>query len=589
MIEIAGYPLTLPEAFLFLTASTFVFLVNLLFWLAVSYVVYILLFHFAKFVVRRVRGDIDDTIIDIIRVPALVILLTFGFAAALQSLPLMAVVSDWVNRLRNFIIWIAIVWAVWRLFGEVVIYYGKQHAKRSVDTVDDILLPIIEQFGRVIILVLGLFFILQQLGIDLTGVWIALGGAAFILAFALQDILSNMFASLAMLVDTPFKYGDFIELDGDIFRVERIGMRVTELYDTTAHTVIFMPNTNLTNEKLTNLTRPTIDLRTTIDFTLSDETDTRTVKQLLYDIAASHPNVLAPIPEKIEAMRLRLQRCYEMNEWNRVHGYIEEITRLSEEFELNVQIDALNRQIEQVADRVDAMEEDGLDDKEREVIRGELDGIRAQIDAMARQLTRWIMAVRYRMSNRLEGPNEPVTPEMLLNRASAYMGWVAENLGDELPVIGTLPEGDVSQLDVKRVVSKMLQRHGMEGFDKGFRDVENRRELENLIRAWDYRVVDLHAKLDELYDNLDSGNEQRLDDEVRKLEDWIHTDFRETTPEWKYPDASVKSIGTGKVTYQLEMQIDDINLEYFGRQSRVESEIRREVLFQCKEAGIKLA
>ncbi|MCO5185798.1 MAG: mechanosensitive ion channel [Anaerolineae bacterium] len=588
MIEIAGYQFTLPEALQFLTATFFQFVINLAFWLIVSYVVYFILFHLAKWLVRRIKGDIDDTILDIVRTPLLVILMVFGFAAAVGVLPLPVQILDWTQRIRNFVISLAIVWAVWRLFGEVVIYYGKQHAQRSVDNFDDILLPIVDQFGRIIILVLGTFFTLQQLGIDLTGVWIALGGAAFILAFALQDILSNMFASLAMLVDTPFKYGDFIELDGDIFRVERIGMRVTELYDTHTHTIIFMPNSHLTNEKLVNLTRPTIDLRTTIDIVVSADADPRYVSSVVREVAVSHPNILAPIPTKINLIGDRLVSALSREDWARVIVYTEEITRLEEEHILNERINALSFHIEQLADRVDVMEEDGLDTEERTVINRELDEIGLQIDAMARQLTRWLMAIRYRMAQPIEDTYTAGMLEVLYQRADDYMAWVSERLGDELPIVGTLPEGDVTQIEVKRAISRLVLRHGVDGFDRGFNDVENRRELENLIRSWDYRVCDLREKLNELYEDTEAGNEQRLDDRVRQFEDWIHTHFKETTPEWKYPAVSLVSYDQDSMKLHLEVQIDDILLEYFGRQSRVESELRKDIRYRCQECGISL-
>lgn len=589
MIEIAGFEFTLPEALLFLSGRTFVFLINLAFWLIVAYVAYFFLFHLARWIVRRIRGDIDDTVLDIIRTPLLIILFMFGIVAALGILPLPDWLADWSMRVRNFVVALAIVWAVWRLFGEVVIYYGKQHAKRSVDNFDDILLPIVEQFGRVIILVLGTFFSLQQLGIDLTSVWIALGGAAFILAFALQDILSNMFASLAMLVDTPFKFGDFIELDGDIYRVERIGMRVTELYDTSTHTVIFMPNTHLTNEKLINLTRPTIDLRTTVEVTVGADADPRYVASVLSEVAASHPNILAPIPTKISLMQDRLAAAISREAWPRVNVYVEDIVRLEQEHILNERINALSFHIEMLADRVDVMEADGLDDAERAEINQELDEIGRQIDALAQQLTRWIMAMRYRMAKPLQEQNVAVDSAELFERAEAYMAWINERLGDEIPLLGTLPEGDISQIDVKRAISRLVQRHGIEGFDRGFHDVENRHELESLIRSWDYRVCDLRDQLKELYDDTAAGNEQRLDDRVRQFEDWIHTRFKETTPEWKYPDVSLTKYGKNTMTFQLDVQVDDIVLEFFGRQARVESELRKDIRYRCQECSIPIA
>ena len=130
----------------------------------------------------------------------------------------------------------AIVWVVWRLFVyvEVVIYYTAKQRRAAVsEQFDDILLPIVD-VGESCPCA-GNIFTLQPSA--LTG-WIAL--ARFSLANGTRHPL-NMFASLAMLVDTPFKCGDFIENWMAIFFALSASECMTELYDTHTHTIIFMP------------------------------------------------------------------------------------------------------------------------------------------------------------------------------------------------------------------------------------------------------------------------------------------------------------------------------------------------------------
>jgi MscS family membrane protein len=589
MIEIGGFPINLPETLLWLDDITIIFVLNIVFWLAIGYAIYFIFFRLAKRFVRNVRGSLDDTFLDIVRVPLLIGVLVFGLANALSGLGLIDVVVDWVFRIRNFLLtWLG-AWAIWRVFNEVIIYYGQRAVMRSSDKVDDILLPILQQFGRIIILVLSVFFSLQYLGIDLTGLWVAIGGAAFILAFALQDILGNMFASLAMLVDTPFKYGDLISLEkGSVYRVERIGVRVTELYDTTTHSVIFMPNSSLTGKQLTNLTKPSIDLRTFLDVTVSGDIEPHKVRDVLLTAAEAHPNVLSRIPRKLELMADKIAEFAEMGYWQRVHDYVEDINRLRVEHELNEAVAALDTTLEQLADRIDEMEEDGLDDVEKSIIQEGLDEADYLVETVAHHFTRWIMAMRYRMSQRLEERDEAVDPAELTERTARYTALIDDELqAGKIPLLGSLPEGHISELKVKRAMSNLVRRNGMEGFDRGFKDIQNRRELENLIRGWDYRIVDLRENLETLRYSLRSGNEQRLDDAMRGAEDWLHTSFKELTPEWKYPDVTLTTCG-GSMTFRLEVQIDNVNLEYFGRQSRVESELRKEILRSLRKNGIQV-
>jgi MscS family membrane protein len=58
---------------------------------------------------------------------------------------------------------------------------------------DDVLLPILEAVVPVIVFTLAGVFVLRSLGVDLTGIWVALGGATFVLGFAAQGILANFF------------------------------------------------------------------------------------------------------------------------------------------------------------------------------------------------------------------------------------------------------------------------------------------------------------------------------------------------------------------------------------------------------------
>lgn len=590
MIEIAGLPIQLPESLLWLDNLTVHFILSVITWLVIGYIVYVLFFRLAKRFVRNIRGSLDDTILDIVRRPLLSGVIVFGVASALNVLELPDVVIEWVFRTRNFLLTWLIAWAVWRLFNEIIIYYGQRAVMRSSDKVDDILLPIMQQFGRIIILALTIFFSLQYLGIDLTGLWVALGGAAFILAFALQDILGNMFASLAMLVDTPFKFGDLIALEGGgVYRVERIGVRVTELYDTTTHTVVFMPNSSLTGKQLVNLTKPSIDLRSSITITVGQGADPHQVRNALRAAAETHPNILSPIPHKLQLMAAKLREYVGDENWERVHEFVEEMSRLGVEKELDDAITALDHQLETLADRIDEMEEDGLDENERAIINSGLDEADRMVDRIAHHFTRWVMSMRYRMSRRLEEPGEPVDVTALQERVARYNALVEEGIaGGTIPLLGTLPEGHISELKVKRAMSHLVRRNGLDGFDRGFKDVQNRREIEHLIRGWDYRICDLRENLVTLRYTVRSGNEQRVDDAMRSVEDWLHVMFKEITPEWKYPDVSLTDCGGGEMQFRLEFQIDNVNLEYFGRQTRVESELRKDIILRLRDIGIEI-
>ena len=104
---------------------------------------------------------------------------------------------------------------------------------------------------RFVILIFGIVFIADVLGFDLTTMVAGLGITGLALALAAQDTISNIFGATTVLLDRPFKVGDWISIDGMEGEVMEIGLRTT-LIRTSLDTVVTMPNANLTNTPVEN-------------------------------------------------------------------------------------------------------------------------------------------------------------------------------------------------------------------------------------------------------------------------------------------------------------------------------------------------
>ena len=85
----------------------------------------------------------------------------------------------------------------------------------------------------------------------MTAVFTAIGGAGFGLAFALKEPLSELFAYVMILLDKPFRVGQFINVGSVWATVEKIGVRSTHLRNLRGE-VIVMNNTMLTNSEIAN-------------------------------------------------------------------------------------------------------------------------------------------------------------------------------------------------------------------------------------------------------------------------------------------------------------------------------------------------
>lgn len=88
---------------------------------------------------------------------------------------------------------------------------------------------VIRIIGLTVIWSAVLLLTLSNFGVDITALIAGLGVGGIAIAFALQSVLKDLFASLSILLDKPFVVGDLITFDEYIGTVEMIGLRMTRL------------------------------------------------------------------------------------------------------------------------------------------------------------------------------------------------------------------------------------------------------------------------------------------------------------------------------------------------------------------------
>jgi small-conductance mechanosensitive channel len=96
--------------------------------------------------------------------------------------------------------------------------------------------------------------ILDNLGVNVTGLVAGLGVGGIAIGLAAQGIFSDLFAAMSIIFDRPFKRGDTITYDTTTARVERIGMKSTRLRALTGEEKI-ISNAKLLEKEITNNTK----------------------------------------------------------------------------------------------------------------------------------------------------------------------------------------------------------------------------------------------------------------------------------------------------------------------------------------------
>ena len=99
-----------------------------------------------------------------------------------------------------------------------------------------------------------LLVVLDTLGVDVTALITGLGIGGIAVGFALQNIFSDLFASLSITFDQPFELGDFIVVGDFKGHVENIGLKTTRLRSLSGEQLIFS-NSDLLQSRIRNYKR----------------------------------------------------------------------------------------------------------------------------------------------------------------------------------------------------------------------------------------------------------------------------------------------------------------------------------------------
>ena len=105
--------------------------------------------------------------------------------------------------------------------------------------------------ARILLWAFGGLFILSNLGIEITSLIAGLGIGGIAVAFALQNILQDLFSSFSIYFDKPFRIGDYISIGTDSGVVEKIGIKTTRLRTLQGEELV-ISNSELTTARVNN-------------------------------------------------------------------------------------------------------------------------------------------------------------------------------------------------------------------------------------------------------------------------------------------------------------------------------------------------
>jgi small-conductance mechanosensitive channel len=272
-----------------------VFLLTVIFWLIGSLILVFLMDPVVKAFTLKTKTEIDDIILRIIRTPLLFLVFFYGFVSSLVILEdhIPSVVLDIVGALYGIAAVLILFYVAYKLFKDILVYYGEMIAERTSSNIDNVIIPIVEKIGVVIIGLMALGYLLGYMNVDLT-MFVA-GGVviSMVIAFAAQETLSNFFSGIFILTDRPFKEEDTIILpDGDWYEVRDIGLRSTRLFRYKDASLISIPNNKLAGDKIINYSNPYDKVRIRKTIGVAYGTDAQKVKKILEEVFEGNEHIV---------------------------------------------------------------------------------------------------------------------------------------------------------------------------------------------------------------------------------------------------------------------------------------------------------
>ena len=207
---------------------------------------------------RRTGTDIDDKVVRILASPIFTSALLVGIYYAVKLLESDPEADpETKSQILTFtlratqtvalLVWVAAAFSVSR-----PILQGLADLADHVKWLQSRTVPLLDNFGRVLLFILAVYMLLRIWEWDVTP-WIASAGVVGLaFGFAAKDSLANLFGGLSIIIDTPYSLGDFIVLEsGERGAVTKIGVRSTRLL-TRDDIEITVPNAQIAAAKIVN-------------------------------------------------------------------------------------------------------------------------------------------------------------------------------------------------------------------------------------------------------------------------------------------------------------------------------------------------
>lgn len=144
---------------------------------------------------------------------------------------------------------------------------------------------------KIVLYALLISIVLTALGVPSASIIAVIGTAGVAVGLALQDSLANVAGGFIILLEKPFKIGDYIVSNGQEGTVEKISILYTTI-NTADNKAVFIPNSSVSTSTVVNVSRNELR-RVDTEFSISYNDDYDTARQLILDVISENKAIMS--------------------------------------------------------------------------------------------------------------------------------------------------------------------------------------------------------------------------------------------------------------------------------------------------------
>ncbi len=211
-----------------------------------------IVFNQLKKLAAKTETTLDDKLFPALEAPAATFVMLAGIFCALKVLKFSEVNDHAIAYGITVAFSLNLFWALLCALDALLDHAHEVALERQMGVAA--FMPWIKKALVAVFVVLGLLLTVQSLGYNVSTILQGLGIGGLAFALAAQDTIANLFGSIVVAIDQPFKIGETVKIGTSTGVVEDIGLRSTKIR-LTDRSLVIIPNKTVSSEAIVNLSR----------------------------------------------------------------------------------------------------------------------------------------------------------------------------------------------------------------------------------------------------------------------------------------------------------------------------------------------